>query len=125
MKKKILVVDDVYPNRYLMEEALTDYQCLFAADGFQMWETLKIHTPDLILMDIGLPGDDGITLSRKLSQDARYSGIPVVFLTAHSTRKEIIEGMRAGGHDYILKPVDHVMLVRRIEDVLLKKSRNE
>lgn len=123
MKKKILIVDDIYPNRFVLEQTLTDYDCLVAADGNEMWAILKNTLPDLILMDIGLPGDDGLVLTKKLAADPRYSDIPVVFLTAHSTKREIIEAARTGGYDYLLKPVDGSILIERIEKALDKKHR--
>jgi DNA-binding response OmpR family regulator len=122
MKYKILIVDDVYPNRFLMEQVLSDYQCLVASNGTQMWESLKTTVPDLILMDIGLPDEDGLSLAARISADERYRDVAVVFVTAHSSRREIIEGMRAGGYDYLVKPVDETLLIQRIE-AAIKKAR--
>lgn len=122
MTDKILIVDDLYSNRYLLEQILSEYKCTFAANGIQMWESLSKNVPDLILMDIGLPDTDGLTLVRRLKNDDRYKSIPVIFLTAHSSKTEIIEGMRAGGYDYILKPVDDVILLDRIKNALRKMN---
>ncbi len=121
-KKKILIVDDIYPNRFLLEQTLSDYDCIHASDGAQMWAVLKSAMPDLILMDIGLPGDDGLVLAKKLAADERYAAIPVIFVTAHSTKREIIEAAHAGGYGYLLKPVDENILRERIVQALNKQK---
>lgn len=117
-----MIVDDIHPNRFLLEELLSEYECMLAANGDQMWELLKKTLPDLILMDIGLPGEDGLRLAEKLQRDERLKDIPVIFLTAHSSKREIIDGVRFGGYDYLVKPVDEAVLFERIQSVFNKKK---
>jgi DNA-binding response OmpR family regulator len=122
MSNTILIVDDVYSNRYLLEQILIQYHCLSAANGKQMWDILRTTIPDLIIMDIGLPGEDGLSLVRRLKGEERLKAVPVIFLTAHAGRRDIIEGMRAGGFDYLIKPVDDMLLLERIRNVLDKQK---
>jgi len=125
VKHSILIVEDAYPNRFVLEQLLEEYECQFAVDGCQMWEKLSAHIPDLIIMDIGLPREDGLILAQKLQKDDRYRGIPVIFLTAHSSKKEIVTGMLAGAYDYLVKPIDGTILLERIDAVLKRKVREQ
>lgn len=122
MKRKILIVEDAYPNRFFLEQSLADYECHFALNGEQMWAILGTTVPELILMDIGLPDEDGISLGRKLSHDERFRDIPVIYLTAHSDKAEIIAGIKSGACDYLIKPVDENLLRDRIARALEKRE---
>lgn len=126
MKKTILIVDDVYPNRFLIEELFSDYKIYGAADGNTMRELLKTVTPDLILMDVNLPEQDGYELAKELKNNKRTENIPVIFLTVHNTKTDVIHGIKAGGADYIVKPFNEDDLKERVEKVMkesiLKKT---
>ncbi len=118
MKKKIMIVDDLYGNRYLVEEIFDDYEVYSAADGEKMRELLKTVTPDVILMDVNLPDQDGFELTKELKRHTATKDIPVIFLTVHNTSTYVIRGIKAGGSDFIVKPFNEQELKSRVEKVL-------
>jgi DNA-binding response OmpR family regulator len=121
MAKTILLVDDVYANRYLVEGALAGYNVISAANGKEMWNLMRTNKPDLIIMDIMLPNEDGLSLAKKLHEDATFSKIPVIFLTAkHTSKEDVVESINAGGHGIIMKPFDPDELAARVEATLEK-----
>lgn len=114
MSYTILLVED---NPHILEinrEALLmeDYQVLEAADGRTCMEQLSTHDVDLIVLDVMLPDCDGLSLCRQIKR--RYD-IPVLFLSALGENEQVIEGLRAGGDDYLAKPYDIGVLLARIE----------
>ena len=124
MSRTILLVED---NPFIMEinrEALTmeDYNVLEATDGKACMDTLGAHDADLVVLDIMLPDSDGLTLCRQIK--ARYD-IPILFLSALGENQQIIEGLRAGGDDYLPKPYDIGVLLARIEARLRSARRKK
>ncbi len=104
----ILYVEDNPDNRMLIRRLLTaaGFDLLEAENATQMWALLEQQRPDVILMDLHLPGVDGFTLTRQLTQDARYADIPVVALTADVLRDTPQRCREAGCVGYITKPID-------------------
>ncbi len=126
MKKKILIVDDLYPNRYLLQEIFDDdYEVHSAADGDKMRELLKTMVPDIILMDINLPDQDGFELTKELKTSPSTKDIPVIFLTVRNTKIDVLHAINAGGSDFIGKPFDEQELKNRVEKVLKDKPIRE
>lgn len=123
MKEVVAIVDDIYANRFLMEKSLSEYEVHAFAEGDSFYEYLKKNIPDLVIMDVGLPGEDGFRIAKKMRQDTRLSDIPVIFVTAHSSTKDILEGVKSGGYDYISKPFDDAVLIDRVQSVLSKKNK--
>ena len=124
MSYTILLVED---NPYIMEinrEALRmeDYTVLEAADAKACMRELSAHDVDLIVLDVMLPDGDGVTLCRQIKE--RY-GTPVLFLSALGENAQIIEGLRAGGDDYLPKPYDIGVLLARIEARLRSARRDK
>ena len=113
----ILVVDDDREIRTLLAEYLdaNGFRTLTAADGAGMWRTLDSARVDLVVLDLTLPGEDGLTLCRTLR--AR-SSLPVVMLTARSEAIDRILGLEMGADDYMAKPFEPRELVARIRNVL-------
>jgi PAS domain S-box-containing protein len=116
-RKTILVVDDIPENISILKEILKDEYRVRAATGGE--EALNIAradpTPDLILLDIAMPGMDGFETCRRLKQDEEGSAIPVIFLTATNRVNEESEGFEAGAVDFIVKPVDSKVVKSRIK----------
>jgi two-component system alkaline phosphatase synthesis response regulator PhoP len=123
MKKRILVVDDEPDIAFTIEFTLKDYDCeiIHVKNGEQCLETLRNNQiPDLILLDIMMPGMSGLEVNKKLKENPLWGKIPVVFLTARiDNTAEIPESFN--GEDYIEKPYDPEDLKKRIERVLNKK----
>lgn len=122
-KYSILLVDDSSVNHMLINSALKhEYKLLGAYSGTQLWETLQNSKPNLILMDVMMPDDDGFQLTRALTQHSDYSDIPVIFLTAKDSSADLKKGFDSGGMDYIKKPFNSVELKARIRSVLKIKA---
>ena len=113
----ILVVDDDAEIRTLLSEYLerNGYRVSTAADGKSMLAALDAKTPDLIVLDLMMPGDDGLTLCRNLR--AR-SSIPIVMLTARGEETDRIVGLEMGADDYLAKPFNPRELLARVKSVL-------
>ena len=113
----ILIVDDDAEIRSLLGEYLrkNGYQAGVAADGKAMWAALERGKVDLIVLDLMLPGDDGLTLCRKLRAE---SETPVIMLTARGEETDRIVGLEMGADDYLAKPFSPRELLARIKSVL-------
>jgi CheY-like chemotaxis protein len=120
----ILVVDDNPTNLKLVSDILSfeGYQILKACDAETALVMLKQAAPDLILMDIALPGMDGLTLTRQLKADAATSGILIVALTAFAMKGDDAKAREAGCDGYITKPIDTRQLPLKVAS-LLKSQR--
>jgi len=113
----ILIVDDDAEIRSLLGEYLrkNGYEASVAADGKGMWALLARRRVDLIVLDLMLPGDDGLTLCRKLRAE---SDTPVIMLTARGEETDRIVGLEMGADDYLAKPFSPRELLARIKSVL-------
>jgi two-component system, cell cycle response regulator DivK len=120
----ILYVEDNYDNRKLVSRVLTAYgfDMHGVPDGDAAFTFLADHTPDLILMDINLPGIDGYTITRQLRRMERFSHTPIVALTANVMKADREKSMAAGCNGFIQKPIDIDMLPQQIR-AFLAKSR--
>ncbi|GAB4290847.1 MAG: response regulator [Coriobacteriia bacterium] len=120
MGSKILLVEDNPQNRYLVTFLLekNGYQVVIAEDGEQALSVVEEEEPDLILMDVQLPKMDGYEATRRIKADARFKGIPIVALTAHSMKGDRGKALAAGCDDYITKPVDAEGLLARLAELL-------
>ncbi len=133
-KPKILIVDD----ELIMRDSLTawleedNFEPITAESGMQAVELLEKSKPDVILLDIKMPGMDGITLLKKIKE--KYEDIPVIMITAYATVDSAVESMKQGAYDYIMKPfppekisyllrriVDHQRLIK--ENIRFKRER--
>ena len=116
-KKQVLVVDDDQAIRELLAEYLTknNYEVVTAEDGIEMQQKLSGNSPDLIILDIMLPGDDGFTLCQHIRQN---SNVPIIMLTANSDEMDRILGLEIGADDYIGKPFSPRELLARIKALL-------
>ena len=124
MSAKILVVDDNPTNLKLVSDLLEfeGYEMLKAADAEAAQVILTGTLPDLILMDIALPGMDGLTLTRKLKADARTSHIRIVALTAFAMKGDDQKAFDAGCDGYITKPISTRMFPTQVGEYLAQKT---
>ncbi|GEM_PF-4782242 len=122
-KPRILIVDDQYSNRFLMAEMLLDYDIAMATSGTEMWEEITKKVPDLILLDVMMPEEDGFSLAKKLHAHKDYKTIPVIFVTAKVTGADIDEGFRSGAYDYIKKPFNQQELETRVKNALENSAK--
>ena len=113
---KILAVDDVPANLDVLSQSLEadGYNVLVATSGEAALDLITRIAPDLILLDVMMPGIDGFETCRRLKANAETEGIPVIFLTARSELEGVLEGFQAGGIDYISKPFQKEEVLIRI-----------
>jgi signal transduction histidine kinase len=116
-KLSVLIVDDVPKNIQLVANFLTEegYELHFAQSGQAALKQMENKVFDLILLDIMMPGMDGLEVCRRIKENKRTQNIPVIFLTAKIDDESIANGFRAGGVDYIMKPFNPVELVARVK----------
>lgn len=120
MTAQILVVDDVPANIKLLEAKLTSeyYDVISAKDGYEALAMAKTHKPDLILLDVMMPGIDGFDTCAKMKQDAEISHIPVVMVTALSEKSDRLKGLEVGADDFLTKPINDVALFARVRSLV-------
>ncbi len=123
----ILVVEDTARVRqaitYVLEKK--DYKILNAHDAYQAQSMVKESLPDLLLLDVMMPGLDGYELCKKLKEHPETKNIPVVFLTAKTKPADVLKGFEAGAVDYIKKPYNSDELLARIENHLENKKTKD
>jgi twitching motility two-component system response regulator PilH len=114
--KKILVVDDSPTERHVLMTFLTSqgFDVIVAEDGESGIATAKKELPDLILMDVVMPGTNGYQATRTLTREETTRNIPVIICTTKDQETDKIWGMRQGALDYLVKPVDHAALLAKI-----------
>jgi two-component system, cell cycle response regulator len=124
MTARILVVDDVEPNVRLLEAKLTleYYEVLTACDGATALQIASDERPDIILLDVMMPGMDGFETCRRLKADPVTRHIPVVLVTALDGREDKIKGLDAGADDFVTKPIDDVILFARVKSLVRLKA---
>lgn len=120
MSARILVVDDIETNRRLLEARLMAeyFDVLMAQDGPSCLDIARDEKPDVILLDIMMPGMDGFETCRRLKADPETRHIPVVMVTALDQRSDRIRGLEAGADEFLTKPVDDVALFARVRSLL-------
>ena len=115
-KKKILIVDDSILVRFVVSDELTKlgYEPLTATNADKAFKMCRSKKPDLILLDVMLPGMDGFEACRRLKADPDMKGIPVIFMTAKDQEQDMQTGRQAGGSGYLVKPFESDELSRTI-----------
>jgi len=115
-KPKILIVDDTPTNLSILEEILDkEYFISIAQSGTQALGIIEQFAPDLILLDVNMPGIDGFETCRRLKSREDTRHIPVIFITARAEPEDLIRGFKEGGVDYITKPFNHSEVVARVQ----------
>lgn len=120
-KEKILIIEDEEDIQELLKYNLkkNGYEQLkITGSGEEGLDAAKRFSPDIILLDLMLPGIDGLTVCRKLKGDSETEAIPVIMLTAKGEETDIIVGLEMGADDYVVKPFSNKILLARIKSVL-------
>jgi two-component system phosphate regulon response regulator PhoB len=124
MKKSVLIVEDEEDIRELVSYHLLKegYQVGSVASGEEAMALAHSQTPDLILLDVMLPGVDGMTVCQKLRSDPKTSEIAIMMLTAKSEEGDVIRGLNYGANDYITKPFSPRVLLARVRAALRRAN---
>ena len=123
----ILAVDDVPDNLEIVRLRLESqgYRVATAADGVEALERMREFEPDLVLLDVMMPRLDGIEVVRTMRADPALRATPVILVTAKSDTRDVIEGLDAGGDDYLTKPFEHAALLARVRSMLRQKRLHD
>jgi len=123
---RVLVVEDEPDQQELLRYNLSreGYRVATADDGRSAIEAVEDTTPDLIVLDLMLPGVDGLEVCRRLRSNPRTAGIPIVMLTAKSEDSDVVTGLEVGADDYVTKPYSPRVLLARVRAVLRTRRQN-
>ena len=124
---RVLVIDDEAPIRLLCRVNLEadGMQVLEASDGPTGLEKARNEEPDVILLDVMMPGLDGWQVAEELLDDRRTSSIPIVFLTARAEVRDRVRGLDLGGIDYVTKPFNPIELAPQVRELIQRVGRGE
>ena len=127
MPAKVLVIDDEAPIRLLCRVNLEaeKMEVLEAEDGTQGLELAKSEQPDVILLDVMMPGLDGWEVLHRLLEDEQTKEIPIVFLTARAELRDRARGLELGGVDYVTKPFNPTELAPLVQSLIERVKRGE
>lgn len=125
--RKILVVDDDRMSRLLLNTILSriSYRVSEAFDGEDCLEKAELFCPDLILMDVGMPGMDGLDVTRLLKNNDETKNIPVMIISGHDDLEERVRAVEAGAEDFLSKPVEQTILKAKVKSLLKIKEYND
>ncbi len=123
-RTRILLVDDEQDLLWALQHCLRDegYEVLTAYDGTEALALARRHRPDLVILDILMPGLDGLEVCRRLRRHPNLGAVPILFLTVRGDVPNRVEGLNEGGDDYLIKPFDVEELKARIR-ALLRRAR--
>ncbi|MFK5969504.1 MAG: hybrid sensor histidine kinase/response regulator [Candidatus Marithrix sp.] len=127
-RSKILIIDDERSQRIKLESMLKQesYDITLLADGREIFAELAITMPDLIILDLMMPGMDGFEICRRIKADAKYQNIPIILVTILDTKQALTQGIDAGADDFLQKPVTSLELRARVRSMLrIKKQYDE
>ena len=124
MTARVLIVDDVEANVKLLEARLTVeyFETLTARSGPEALRICADEAPDVVLLDVMMPGMDGFEVCRRLKADPVTQHIPVIMVTALDQRSDRVQGLEAGADDFLTKPVDDIALVTRVKNLSRLKT---
>jgi two-component system cell cycle response regulator DivK len=120
MSKRILMVEDTEDNRQILRDlfANTDYELIEAADGASGVAMAQTHKPDLILMDIQLPGLDGYEATRRIKAEPALRHVPIIAVTSYALSGDEAKARDAGCDAYVAKPFSPRLLLAKVNELL-------
>lgn len=123
MSARVLVVDDILPNVKLLEAKLSSeyYDVLTASNGPEALEKVETQSPDIVLLDVMMPGMDGFEVCRRIKANPATAHIPVVMVTALTDASDRIKGLESGADDFLSKPLNDVALMSRVRSLVRLK----
>lgn len=123
MSARVLVVDDILPNVKLLEAKLTSeyYDVLTATNGMDALKRVEADSPDIVLLDVMMPGMDGFEVCQKIKSNPDTAHIPVVMVTALTDASDRVRGLQAGADDFLSKPLNDTALLARVRSLVRLK----
>lgn len=123
MSARVLVVDDILPNVKLLEAKLASeyYEVITATSGPEALEKVRADSPDIVLLDVMMPGMDGFEVCKIIKSDPAYAHIPVVMVTALTDAADRVRGLEAGADDFLSKPLNDTALMARVRSLVRLK----
>lgn len=123
----ILIVDDETSNREMLAHLLEPegYRIVGASSGMEALDMIAAESPQLILLDVTMPGLDGYAVASLLKGDPNTASIPIIMVTAHAGRGARVVGLNTGAEDYLTKPVDAAELALKVRNLLRLKANAE
>jgi len=123
MSKKILIVDDEVHIRVLLEQMLEDFEdagieLLSVGDGLEAWDAVQAERPDLIILDVMMPGLSGYEICDRVKSNPDFSAAHVIMLTAKGQDVDRLRSVEVGADEYVTKPFDPDYLIERVANVL-------
>ncbi len=120
---KVLYIEDNEDNIYMLKSRLErkGFEVIIARDGEEGYKMATTASPDIILLDVGLPLLDGYQVAKKLKSDPKYQTLPIIMLTANAMAEDRDRALQAGADEYEPKPVNMENLLKKIE-ILAKKK---
>lgn len=128
MSARVLVVDDILPNVKLLEAKLSTeyYEVITATNGPDALKKVAEQSPDLVLLDVMMPGMDGFEVCTRIKQDPKLAHIPVVMVTALTDTQDKVRGLESGADDFLSKPINDTALMARVRSLVrLKMALDE
>src|ERR1700742_784231 len=127
MTARVLVVDDILSNVKLLEAKLTAeyFEVVTAFNGLECLARIEEAAPDIVLLDVMMPGMDGFEVCRRIKSDPRTAHIPVVMVTALDQPSDRVAGLDAGADDFLTKPVDDAALFARVRSLVRLKMMTD
>ncbi|QGZ39670.1 twitching motility two-component system response regulator PilH [Pseudoduganella flava] len=115
--RRILIVDDSPTERYYLSDILTrnGYVVSTAENGEEALARIRAEKPELILMDVVMPGANGFQVTRSIARDPELQDVPVIICSSKNQETDRIWGLRQGAKEYLVKPVDAALLLSKIE----------
>jgi len=126
-KETVLIVDDTPDNLAVLSDMLSEYgyRVLVATDGLSALEQIKHLQPDIILLDVIMPGIDGFETCRRLKENHITENIPIIFMTGLSELDNLLKGFKQGAVDYIVKPIRPAEVLARIDNQLSQQRNSQ
>src|SRR2546423_8502901 len=127
MTARVLVVDDILSNVKLLEAKLSAeyFEVVSAYNGLEALAKIAEHAPDIVLLDVMMPGMDGFEVCRRIKSDPKTAYIPVVMVTALDQPSDRVAGLDAGADDFLTKPVDDSALFARVRSLVRLKMMTD
>lgn len=125
MAHSILIVEDDAESAKFLKDLLTaaGYRAGAAGDAEAALHKIRLSPPDLVILDVGLPGLSGLRLCGLLKEDPRTAGLPIIMLTSKSRESDKVEGLKTGADDYVTKPFSSKEMLARVEALLRRVQR--